>query len=47
MADALATLASTWEGGKWAEVKPLILVKSQAPCYEKIKVMPVNPTEKP
>ena len=28
MADALATLASTWKIGKQAEMKPLILVRS-------------------
>ena len=47
MADALATLASTWEIGKQAEMKPLILMRSQAPCYEEIRIMPVNPVEKP
>ena len=46
MADALATLASTWEIGKQAEMKPLILMRSQAPCYEEIRIMPVNPVEK-
>ena len=47
MADALATLASTWEIGKQAEMKPLILMRSQAPCFEEIRIMPVDPMEKP
>ena len=47
MANALATLASTWEMGKQAEMKPLILMRSQAPYYEEIRIMPVNPVEKP
>ena len=46
MADALATLASTWEIGKQVEKKPLILVRSRAPCYEEIRIMPINPAEK-
>ena len=36
MADALTTLASTWKIGKQAEIKPLILMKSQASCYSKV-----------
>ena len=47
MADALSTLASTWEGGRSAKVKPFVLVKSQIPCYEEIRVMLVNSVEKP
>ena len=47
MADALATLASVWESGKPAMVKPLILVKSRTPCYEKVRVMLVQAVEKP
>ena len=47
MADALATLASTCEIEKQAEMKPLILMRSQAPCYEEIRIMPVDPAEKP
>ena len=27
-------------------MKPLILIKSQAPCYEETRIMPVNPMEK-
>ena len=46
MADALATLASTWEIGKQVEMKPLILVRSRTPCYEEIRIMPINPVEK-
>ena len=47
MADALATLVSTWEGEKEMEVKPLILVKSRIPCYEEMRIMSINPIEKP
>ena len=47
MADAQATLASTWEIGKQAEMKPLILVRSRTPCYEEIRIIPINPAEKP
>ena len=47
MADALATLASMWEIGKQVKMKPLILVRSQIPCYEEIRIMPINPGEKP
>ena len=47
MADALATLASTWEMGEQAEMKPLTLMRSQAPCYEEIRIMPVDLEEKP
>ena len=46
MADALATLASTWEIGKQVEMKPLILVRSRTPCYEEIRIMPINPAKK-
>ena len=28
-------------------MKPLILMRSQAPCYEEIRIMPVDPVEKP
>ena len=28
-------------------MKPLILMRSQAPCYEEIRIMPINPVEKP
>ena len=47
MADALATLASMWEIGKQVEMKPLILMRSQASCYEEIRIMPVSRVEKP
>ena len=47
MADALATLALTWEIGKQAEMKPLILMRSRTPCYEEISIMSINPVEKP
>ena len=46
MADALATLASTWEIEKQAEMKYFILMRSQTPCYEEIRIMPVNPVKK-
>ena len=47
IADVLATLASTWEGEEQAKVKLLVLVKSRISCYEEIRVMPINPVEKP
>ena len=47
MADALATLASTWEGERQIKVKPLVLVKSQISCYEEIRIISINPVEKP
>ena len=28
-------------------MKPLILVRSRTPCYEEIRIIPINPTEKP
>ena len=28
-------------------MKPLTLMRSQAPCYEEIRIMPVDPEEKP
>ena len=46
MVDALATLASTWEVEKQVKIKPLILMRSQTSCYEEIRVMQINPTEK-
>ena len=47
IADALATLASMWESNTRSEVKPLILAKSRNPCYDEVRVMPVQTTEKP
>ena len=47
VADALATLASLWESSAQSEVKPLILARSRSPCYEEIRVMPVQTAEKP
>ena len=47
VADTLAILASIWENGAKAPVKPLILVKSKTPCHEELKVMPIGPVEKP
>ena len=47
MADALATLVLTWEVGKQPEMKPLILVRSRTPCYEEIRIMSIDPAEKP
>ena len=46
MANVLATLALTWEIEKHAEMKPLILMRSRTPCYNEIRVMPINPTKK-
>ena len=28
-------------------MKPLILVRSRTPCYEEIRIIPINPVEKP
>ena len=47
IAYALATLASIWENSAGSGARPLILAKSRSPCYEKIRVMPVQATEKP
>ena len=47
MADALATLASMWETGGRTEMKPLILVRSRALCFDEIRIMPISPVEKP
>ena len=47
MADALVTLALMWETGGRTEMKPLILVRSRAPCFEEIRIMSISPTEKP
>ena len=46
MVDALAILASTWEGERQMKVKPLILVKSRILYYEEIRIMSINPIEK-
>ncbi len=34
MADSLANLASAWEGTERARIKPLVVVRSDRPCYE-------------
>ena len=47
MADALVTLASMWKIGGQTEMKPLILVRSRASCFEEIRIMPISPAEKP
>ena len=47
MADALAILALVWEKGEPTVVKLLILVKSQTPYYEEVRVMSVGAIEKP
>ena len=47
IADALATLASMWGSNARAEIKPLILARSRGPCYEEIRVMPMQTAEKP
>ena len=47
IADVLATLASMWESNARAEIKPLILARSRSPCYDEIRVMPVQTGEKP
>ena len=35
-----------WENNTGSGARPLILVKSRSPCYEEIRVMPVQATEK-
>ena len=47
IADALATLASMWETNTRSDVKPLILARSWSPCYDEIRVMPIQAAEKP
>ena len=47
IAYALATLASMWENSAGSDARPLILAKSQSPCYEKIRVMLIQATKKP
>ena len=47
VADALATLASMWESSMQSKINPLILARSRSPCYEEIRVMPVQTAEKP
>ena len=47
IADALTTLASMWQNRAGLGARPLILAKSRSPCYEKIRVMPIQATEKP
>ena len=47
VADTLAILASIWENGAKAPVKPLILVKPRTSCHEELRLMPIGPAEKP
>ena len=47
IAEALATLASIWENSAGPGARPLILAKSRSPCYEEVRVMPVQATERP
>ena len=36
-----------WKNSAGSDARPLILAKSRSPCYEEIRVMPVQATEKP
>ena len=47
MADALASLASVWEGPANMPMKPLILLKSEQPCHKCLKIAEVKVNEKP
>ena len=48
MADALATLSSMWDRPTWTAMKPLVIMKTRAPCYggESIMRTQVGPEEK-
>ena len=42
MADALATLASMWEGPQAQPIKPILLQSSKLPCYDATLVAAVT-----
>ena len=39
MADALATLSSMWDKPTRIAIKPLVIMKTRAPCYSRESVM--------
>ena len=49
MADALATLSSMWDKPIGTAMKPLVIMKTKAPCYGGKQVMStqIGPEEKP
>ena len=49
MADALATLSSMWDESTGTIIKPLVIMKTRAPCYDGKPVMStqIGPEEKP
>ena len=49
MADALATLSSTWDRPIGTTMKPLVIMKTRAPCYggESVMSTQIGPEEKP
>ena len=49
MADALATLSSMWDRSTRTTMKPLVIMKTRAPCYGEESVMStqIEPKEKP
>ena len=48
MADALATLSSIWDRPTGTTMKPLVIMKTRAPCYGRESVMStqIGPEEK-
>ena len=49
MADALATLSSIWDKPTGTEMKPLVIMKTKAPCYggESVMSTHIGPEKKP
>ena len=49
MADALATLSSIWDRLTGTAIKPLVIIKTRAPCYggESVMSTQIGPEEKP
>ena len=49
MADALVTLSSMWDRPTGIAMKPLVIIKTRAPCYGRKSVMStqIGPEEKP
>ena len=49
MADALAILSSMWDRPTGITMKPLVIIKTRAPCYggESVMSTQIGPEEKP
>ena len=49
MADTLATLSSMWDKPIGTAMKPLVIMKTRAPCYggESVMSTQIGPEEKP